>query len=58
MLDHSRNFQRKKDEALAEGYLTPELASFYEELFACQEKNLLPEEKYDFSSFKIQISMN
>lgn len=51
MLEHSRNLQRKKDEAIQAEYLTEELASFYDELFACQEKNILAEGKYDFSSF-------
>ncbi len=51
MLKHTDNFQKKKDEALEAGFLTDELVSFYEDLFAFQERNILSGEEYDFSPF-------
>lgn len=51
MLKHTDNFQKKKDEALEAGFLTDELVSFYEDLFAFQERNTLSGEEYDFSPF-------
>lgn len=50
MPDHTLYFSRLKDETVREGYLSQEMADFYEDLFAFQKERITSGTGADFSS--------
>ncbi len=49
MLEHTRFFQKVKDETVSAGYLSEELALFYEDLFVFHEQNSSDGNNFDLS---------